>query len=45
MVQDIRFDMDKYHIKGLVGDRFLLDNVWYSPNFTPIPGVGYAWTV
>lgn len=32
-----RNDMDDYCLEDLVGDRFLLDNVWYSPNFFPHP--------
>lgn len=30
-----RWDMRKYQLEDLVSDRFLLDNVWYSPNFYP----------
>lgn len=37
-----RWDMYDYHLKDLVSDRFLLDNVWYSPNFYPIPVAGCA---
>ena len=32
-----RYDIDKYHIKDLVGNRLVLDNVLYSPNFYPHP--------
>lgn len=33
-----RWDMRKYNLEGfLVSDRFLLDNLWYSPNFYPHP--------
>ena len=32
------WDMRKYNLENLVSDRFLLDNVWYSPNFYPHRG-------
>ena len=32
-----RDDMDKYRLDDLVGDRCVLDNVLYSPNFYPHP--------
>ena len=32
-----RHDMDKYRLDSLVGDRCVLDNVLYSPNFYPHP--------
>ena len=32
-----RHDMYRYDLEDLVGDRFVLDNVWYSPNFYPHP--------
>lgn len=31
------WDMDKYRLEGLVGDSFMLNNVWFSPNFYPHP--------
>ena len=33
-----RWDMRKWQLEDLVSDRFLLDNVWYSPNFYPHRG-------
>ena len=32
------WDMDRFHLEGLVGDRFILSNVWFSPNFYPHSG-------
>ena len=32
------WDMDRFHLKGLVGNRFLLSNVWVSPSFYPHSG-------
>ena len=32
-----RNDMFQYNLEDLVGDRFILDNVWYSLNFYPHP--------
>lgn len=32
-----RSDMCKYNLSGLVSDRVVLDNLWYSPQFYPHP--------
>ena len=30
-------DMFQYNLEDLVGDRFILDNIWFSPNVYPHP--------